>query len=1049
MKIVFSKVTSNRKKEFQIVTDIFQDQDALFVWKKGVENPDHILKMISNAQKFAEIFPGQVLLPKPYRNGILYPYAEGISLEEYACTGHLKEAVQIYLSFLDSPEYQNIFEPDLAFERFFHLKCPSCSGVKTANFDFIFANIIKTSSQVLILDTEWIFDFAVPRDFIAYRAAVELCRTGCFSLPEILPMLKIELPISLLEQMNRCFYQYVHADQTIDCFTKEQHYIFSALEDAEIERNRLNLRIGELGNWGKSLNEQIALKDERIVAMEEVRKSQEEVIHRQEEVIHRQDVQIETLGNENRQIRSEIEQIKSSTTYRWSLKYFKVRDFFLPKGSKRRLLVKISFKALRHPIWFFRHLTFKNLKKFFKYSKSEGAERVLERVDIYQENNQDKTNELKLDLYPMEPRKQYPELVFPQTEDPLVSIIIPVYNQFSYTYGCLESILHNTGNISYEIIIGDDCSTDETVHIQKYVKNIQVHRNRENTRFLLNCKRAVSLARGKYLCFLNNDTNVQPKWLDSLLETIESSKKVGMVGSKLVYPNGRLQEAGGILWKDGSAWNFGNKMNPEASEYQYRKPTDYISGASILLSKKLWEEIGGFDERFCPAYCEDSDLAFAVRKKGFEVIYDPFSVVVHYEGISNGTDLKQGVKKYQVENSKKFSEKWKEILKNHYPNGEHPFIARERGYHRKYLLMIDHYVPQFDKDAGSRTVYNYLKMFVDLGYCVKFIGENFYRQEPYTSVLQKLGIEVLYGPYYASHWKEWLKINGSYFDMVFLNRPHITLEFLNEVNKFCPNALKIYYGHDLHYVRIEREYELKKDPSLLEEARQWKEKEFKIFNQVDLIYYPSLVEQQILLKENAGWNVKVLQPYCYEPMPYREYEPEQRNGILFVGGFRHSPNFDGIMWFIHSVFPKVLKEIPDMKLYIAGSYPPQELLDCQNENIIVRGFVSDEELLNLYQRVRLVVVPLRYGAGIKGKVIEAMAMNVPVITTSCGAEGISTDAIFIDDEMNHLVKYYRQWDELKKNSKREYEYIMEQYTTESARRKWLSDIDEQMRRKSS
>ena len=234
---------------------------------------------------------------------------------------------------------------------------------------------------------------------------------------------------------------------------------------------------------------------------------------------------------------------------------------------------------------------------------------------------------------------EHGKLRFKREEHPLVSIVIPVYNQVHYTYACLLSILENTKDVPYEVIIADDVSTDATKELSRYVENVVICRNETNQGFLRNCNHAAKEARGAYVMFLNNDTQVTPGWLSSLVTLIESDPSIGMVGSKLVYPDGRLQEAGGIIWSDGSGWNYGRLDDPDKAEYNYVKDVDYISGAAILLSVKLWNQIGGFDDRFAPAYCEDSDLAFEVRKAGYRVVYQPLSKVIHFEGVSNGTDV--------------------------------------------------------------------------------------------------------------------------------------------------------------------------------------------------------------------------------------------------------------------------------------------------------------------------------------------------------------------------------------------------------------------------
>lgn len=804
-----------------------------------------------------------------------------------------------------------------------------------------------------------------------------------------------------------------------------------SLKNSEEDISRLNGIVTTKDNEINSLNEKVEQQFQRILTLQD--EEEERNIH-----IKKLDGEIDAL-----RIRSDkLHEIENSTFYKVAKAYYKVRDFFIPMGSKRKAFLKLLGKMIRHPIWTIKHLTPENVRKFKKYSKSEGLARALERTDVYQSNTAEVEYAKTLELVNMQPREEYPVLEFPKFKKVKVSIVIPVYNQFSYTYGCLVSILKNAGDVPYEVIIGDDCSTDETKDILACVKNIKVARTKENSRFVLNNNNAAKYAKGEYIYFLNNDTNVQPNFLSSLVETIESDSSIGMVGSKLVYPNGMLQEAGGILWRDGSAWNYGYKSDANASEYNYRKEADYISGAAIMIKRSLWEEIGGFDTRFVPAYCEDSDLAFEVRKHGYKVVYDPFSAVVHYEGISNGTDINSGLKKYQVDNTEKFYEKWKDVLKEHYPNAENVFVARERSYNKKTILVIDHYVPTYDKDAGSRTVFGYLKLFVKMGYNVKFMGENFYQSQPYTTTLQKMGIEVLYGPYYYHNWKSWIKDVGENIDLVMFNRPHITKVFIDDVKAACPNAKFMYYGHDLHYMRLNREYEITGSEEAKKESIVWKEREWDLFKKVDLVLYPSKVETDEIAKTNKDINAKVLQPYLFDDIKNANYKFEERKDIMFVGGFRHGPNVDGIMWFIKEVFPKILEKHPDIKLTVAGAFPPQELIDCQNEHIKVTGFISDEELNKLYKTTRLIVVPLRYGAGIKGKVIEAMYNGVPVVTTACGAEGIETDALVVDETLLKINDLYDNKEALVGLSKKECEFMINSYSMDKAEQSFQTMVDE-------
>ncbi len=633
--------------------------------------------------------------------------------------------------------------------------------------------------------------------------------------------------------------------------------------------------------------------------------------------------------------------------------------------------------------------------------------------------------------------KSIHKLNVPVCDKPLVSIVIPVYNQFDYTYNCIKSIIENTKDVDYEIIIGDDVSTDQTAHIQRYVKGIKVVRNRENLKFLLNCNHAAKSAKGQYILFLNNDTTVKENWLSSLVQLIESDNRIGMVGSKLIYPDGRLQEAGGIIWKDASAWNYGNGQDPEKADFNYVRDVDYISGAAIMIRKSLWKEIGGFDELFVPAYCEDSDLAFEVRKHGYRVVYQPASVVVHYEGVSNGTDTSTGLKHYQVVNNEKLQKKWAKELAEHYENGSHVLKAKDRCFgDRKLILFIDHYVPQFDKDAGSRTVFQYVKMFVQKGYDVKFIGDNYFKHEPYTTVLNNMGVEVLHGPWYAEHIFEWLEANKESIDYVFMNRPHISVKYI-DFFKEKMNAKIIYYGHDLHFLRITREYELTGDENKRKEALDWKEKELSLMHKADVVYYPSEVEATLIKEIDENINVKALVPYVYDEFKKVKREPSKNKGILFVGGFSHTPNIDAVKWFVEEVYPKI-KEKENIPFYVAGSNPTEEILSYNGNGIDVKGFVSDEELEALYNNCKLVVVPLRYGAGVKGKVIEAIYNGVPIVTTSVGAEGIPEAESILEiydtpsEFAEAVVNLYHDDKELEAVSEKMQKYVKKHNSVEAA-----------------
>lgn len=579
---------------------------------------------------------------------------------------------------------------------------------------------------------------------------------------------------------------------------------------------------------------------------------------------------------------------------------------------------------------------------------------------------------------------------------PLASIIIPVYNEFKHTYHCLASISQLNEETPFEVIVIDDCSTDETETQIQNIKGIKYHRQKSNGGFIESCNTGAALATGQYLVFLNNDTEVLEGWLDELIKTYSIKANTGLVGSQLLYPDGRLQEAGGIVFSDASGWNYGRMESPDEPEFQHLREVSYISGASIMIDRKLFKSLGRFDTRYKPAYYEDTDLAFTVRKAGLKVYYQPLSKVIHFEGISSGTDLSSGTKKYQVINQQKFLEKWHKELKFQPAPGSDIETARFQNRPPR-VLIFDACTPTPDQDSGSLRMLNLIQIFIELGHQVSFVPENMAHFEHYTEDLQRLGVNCIFAPKYNTP-VDYLKTNGKHYDTIILSRYYVAEPLMAMLRGYCPKAKVWFDTVDLHYLREARMAELNENSAAQKAAKTTKQKELDVANGCDLTLVVSPYEKQVLAAEQPDLEVAVLSNIHQVFNSHSGYENSK--DLLFIGGYQHTPNVDGLLWFVECIFPVICAAIPHIVLHVVGSKAPQKIIDLgKHPNIEYHGFVEDIE--PMMQNIRIAVAPLRFGAGVKGKVNMSMSYGQPVVGTKVAVEGMYTthgqDVMMADD----------------------------------------------------
>jgi hypothetical protein len=487
-----------------------------------------------------------------------------------------------------------------------------------------------------------------------------------------------------------------------------------------------------------------------------------------------------------------------------------------------------------------------------------------------------------------------------------------------------------------------------------------------------------------------------------------------IVGARLVGLDGKIQESGGIIFSDGSGWNFGRGYEIDDPRCSYAREVDYCSGAALLIDGVFARRDGLFDEVFSPAYYEDTDLCFEARKQGGSVWIEPRATVIHREGVSHGTSLSSGVKRYQEVNREKFVTKWSDVLPDQFPPGEQfVFRARTRG-SKKRILVIDEEVPRFDSQSGAFRIYSIMQILIDMDYEVMMLPRNARRIDPYATGLEALGIEVL-----GSIDQCWSYIAAikEQIAAVWVSRPQVMGQFQDLLRKDLQDVPIVFDMVDLHQLREQRESQIKIAEETVSESKALEDKCLK-----EADYVVAVSDSEADFARQYSLKPVVVVSNVHHVSEFRSGVPHSQTA-LFVGSFKHSPNLDGLLWFLNDVIGQVIEAVPGFCLKIIGENPPDALRQYESENVKILGWVPD--LNPFLNRARVSVSPLRFGAGVKGKISQALSFGLPVVTTSIGSEGMSlTDGIdsLIRDSadgfaeaVTHLISDDSIWNQLSRN----------------------------------
>ena len=579
-------------------------------------------------------------------------------------------------------------------------------------------------------------------------------------------------------------------------------------------------------------------------------------------------------------------------------------------------------------------------------------------------------------------RRDYRPLAFKTYTAPQVSIVIPAHNKFNITYSCLCALLLAANEATFEVVVVDDGSCDETSGLGELVSGITVIRNDMPQRFIRACNEGVAACRGEYVVLLNNDTEPTAGWLDELLEPFKRFDDVGLAGAKLIYPDGRLQDAGGIVWRSGNPWNYGRGANPFEPRFSYTRQADYLSGAAMMVRKAVWDEVGGLSSYLEPMYFEDTDFAFKVRAAGYKTMFAPLSLVYHYEGRTSGTEITAGMKRYQEVNRPKFKQRWASAYRSAGEEGQNVDLEKDRGIVGR-VAFIDYATPRPDRDAGSYAALEEIKLVQSLGFKVTFVPDNVSYLGHYSNELSRQGVETIHAPFAISV-ADFLEKRAAEFDVFYITRYQIAAKYIDMIRRLAPRAKILFMNADLHFLRELRAAIESRDDARMADVAKIRDDELAVMRKADLTLSYNDVEHSVILSHalnavkvvRAPWVVRAGETIA--PLAGRE-------GFSFLGSYGHPPNVEAVEWFTEAVLPLVLDQRPSDVFHIYGSAMGANIRALEGANVAAHGFAED--LRDVYDRHRVFIAPLRSGAGIKGKVLGALARGVPCVLSPVAAEG--------------------------------------------------------------
>ena len=561
-------------------------------------------------------------------------------------------------------------------------------------------------------------------------------------------------------------------------------------------------------------------------------------------------------------------------------------------------------------------------------------------------------------------------LVLPTSATPAISIVIALFNRAELTFRCLRSIVEHSA-VPLEVILVDNASSDETRLLCARVDGARVLLNETNVGFLRAINQAARVARGRALLILNSDTELLPGSLAAALDLLDRHGDVGAVGGPLISLEGRLQEAGSVIWSDGSCLGYGRGDAPLAPPYTFQRDVDYVSGAFLLTRRALFLELGGFDRAYVPAYYEDADYCVRLWKAGHRVVYEPRAAVVHFE-FASSRSTEQALA-MQRERRVLFSARhagWLRAQPAAAPTDPRAVLAaRARPGTGLRILYLDDRVPLAVLGGGNPRSVAVLTVLARLGHFATILPLSFPREDTRAARADLPGTFELFagGEAGAGGLAAHLDERRGYYDVIWASRPHNLMRLNRALAGSAASCPPIVYDSEA-VAALRDDAPAPALESELAEARSAR-----------VVVAVSEAERVLLSRATGAPSFTLGHGLRTRPTP-RPFA--LRRGLLFVGALvdEASPNVDSVLWFCAEVLPL----LGPIEIDLVGATALDKVLGLRARHPLVRvvGQLDVAELEERYDRSRLFIAPTRIAAGIPHKVHEAAAHGLPVVCTS-------------------------------------------------------------------